>query len=144
MFQYCVSFYSSLFHIFDVCMVAGRIGVIGGCFEYTGAPYYAAITALRMVRLFLSFHSFTLPISFPPKRTGQGADLSHIFCEETAATPIKSYSPDLIVHPFINLNPPTEKTDQFSMYVCLFAEGDEVGIGKYCRCWLCMWGKSRK
>lgn len=25
----------------------GKIGVIGGCFEYTGAPYYAAITSLK-------------------------------------------------------------------------------------------------
>ena len=28
----------------------GRVGVIGGCEEYTGAPYFAAITALRTVR----------------------------------------------------------------------------------------------
>ena len=27
-----------------------------------------------------------------------GADLSHIFCDEQAAVPIKSYSPELIVH----------------------------------------------
>ena len=25
----------------------GKIGVIGGSFEYTGAPYYAAITILK-------------------------------------------------------------------------------------------------
>lgn len=27
----------------------GRLGVIGGCKEYTGAPYFAAITILKMV-----------------------------------------------------------------------------------------------
>ncbi|XP_012590307.1 PREDICTED: ATP-dependent (S)-NAD(P)H-hydrate dehydratase [Condylura cristata] len=27
----------------------GRIGVVGGCREYTGAPYFAAISALRVV-----------------------------------------------------------------------------------------------
>jgi len=54
---------------------AGKIGVVGGCFEYTGAPFYAAISALKL-----------------------GADLSHIFCDVDAATPIKSYSPELIVH----------------------------------------------
>ncbi|EDV98895.1 ATP-dependent (S)-NAD(P)H-hydrate dehydratase [Drosophila grimshawi] len=57
----------------------GRIGVIGGSLEYTGAPYFAAITAMKV-----------------------GADLSHIFCHADAATVIKSYSPDLIVHPVLN------------------------------------------
>jgi ATP-dependent NAD(P)H-hydrate dehydratase len=27
---------------------AGRIGIIGGSFEYTGAPYYAGIAALKV------------------------------------------------------------------------------------------------
>ena len=54
---------------------AGTIGVVGGCAEYTGAPFYAAIAALKV-----------------------GADLSHIFCDEQAAGPIKSYSPEIIVH----------------------------------------------
>lgn len=30
-----------------------------------------------------------------------GADLSHVFCTEGAATVIKSYSPELIVHPYL-------------------------------------------
>ncbi|MBA0737923.1 hypothetical protein Gogos_011340 [Gossypium gossypioides] len=57
---------------------AGKIAVIGGCREYTGAPYFAAISALKI-----------------------GADLSHVFCTEGAATVIKSYSPELIVHPIL-------------------------------------------
>ncbi|XP_074562556.1 ATP-dependent (S)-NAD(P)H-hydrate dehydratase [Curcuma longa] len=57
---------------------AGKIAVIGGCREYTGAPYFAAISALKI-----------------------GADLSHIFCTKDAATVIKSYSPELIVHPVL-------------------------------------------
>ena len=48
----------------------GVIGVIGGSYEYTGAPYYAAISALKM-----------------------GADMVHIFCSKSAAGPIKTYSP---------------------------------------------------
>ena len=55
---------------------AGRIGVVGGCLEYTGAPWFAGVAALRV-----------------------GADLSHVFCTTDAATAIKSYSPELIVHP---------------------------------------------
>lgn len=33
--------------------------------------------------------------------TLQGADLCHLFCTEEAAIPIKSYSPELIVHPLL-------------------------------------------
>uniref|UniRef100_A0A2C9M3E4 ATP-dependent (S)-NAD(P)H-hydrate dehydratase n=2 Tax=Biomphalaria glabrata TaxID=6526 RepID=A0A2C9M3E4_BIOGL len=58
---------------------AGRVAVLGGCQEYTGAPYFAAITALKV-----------------------GADLSHVFCTSSAATVIKSYSPELIVHPVLD------------------------------------------
>lgn len=58
---------------------AGRIGVFGGSLEYTGAPYFAAISALRV-----------------------GADLVHVFCSKEAGPVIKSYSPELIVHPLLD------------------------------------------
>ena len=54
----------------------GRIGVLGGSYEYTGAPYYAAQSALQA-----------------------GADLAYVFCADGAAPAIKSYSPELIVLP---------------------------------------------
>ena len=57
---------------------AGKIAVVGGCAEYTGAPYFAAISALRV-----------------------GADLAHVFCATAAAPVIKAYSPELIVHPYL-------------------------------------------
>ncbi|KAG5560099.1 hypothetical protein RHGRI_003404 [Rhododendron griersonianum] len=57
---------------------AGKIAVIGGCREYTGAPYFSAISALKI-----------------------GADLSHVFCTKDAAPIIKGYSPELIVHPVL-------------------------------------------
>lgn len=57
----------------------GKVGVIGGSKDYTGAPYYAGVSSLKA-----------------------GADISHIFCSEEAATPIKSYSPEFIVHPCLN------------------------------------------
>ena len=53
--------------------------MIGGSFEYTGAPYYSAYASLK-----------------------SGADLSHVFCTKGAAIPIKSFSPELIVHPYIS------------------------------------------
>ncbi|EJD36883.1 YjeF domain-containing protein [Auricularia subglabra TFB-10046 SS5] len=55
---------------------AGRVAVVGGAEEYSGAPFFAAISALRV-----------------------GADLSHVLCSPVAAGSIKAYSPDLIVHP---------------------------------------------
>jgi ATP-dependent NAD(P)H-hydrate dehydratase len=54
----------------------GIIGVIGGSLEYTGAPYYGAISSLYA-----------------------GSDLAHVFCHVDAVVPIKCYSPELIVHP---------------------------------------------
>ncbi|XP_071449843.1 ATP-dependent (S)-NAD(P)H-hydrate dehydratase [Hetaerina americana] len=54
---------------------SGRIGIVGGCDEYTGAPYYSSMTALRC-----------------------GADLVHIFCTPSAAPVLKSYGPEAIVH----------------------------------------------
>ncbi|KIM90397.1 hypothetical protein PILCRDRAFT_812134 [Piloderma croceum F 1598] len=57
---------------------SGRVGVLGGAQDYTGAPFFAAMSALRL-----------------------GADLSHVICSPTAAGAIKSYSPDLIVHPIL-------------------------------------------
>lgn len=57
---------------------AGKVAIVGGCREYTGAPYFAAISALKI-----------------------GADLSHVFCTKDAAPVIKSYSPELIVHPVL-------------------------------------------
>jgi ATP-dependent NAD(P)H-hydrate dehydratase len=48
----------------------GRVAVVGGSFEFTGAPYYSAISALKV-----------------------GGDLSHIFCSKFSSPAIKSYSP---------------------------------------------------
>jgi ATP-dependent NAD(P)H-hydrate dehydratase len=53
----------------------GRILVVGGCEQYTGAPWYAGMAALK-----------------------GGADLVTIVCTPDAALPIKSYSPALMVH----------------------------------------------
>ncbi|XP_050352672.1 ATP-dependent (S)-NAD(P)H-hydrate dehydratase-like [Nymphalis io] len=60
---------------------AGKIAIVGGSIEYTGAPYFAAISALKV-----------------------GADLVFVITTETAATVIKSYSPDLIVIPHLSKN----------------------------------------
>ena len=57
---------------------------------YTGAPYFAAISALRA-----------------------GADLVHVMCEREAGQVIKSYSPELIVHPILDTEYALEEIDQW-------------------------------
>ena len=64
----------------------GRIGVLGGSYEYTGAPYYAAQSALQA-----------------------GADLAYVFCADGAAPAIKSYSPELIVLPCLLYTSPSPR-----------------------------------
>ncbi|XP_065316929.1 ATP-dependent (S)-NAD(P)H-hydrate dehydratase-like isoform X2 [Gordionus sp. m RMFG-2023] len=58
----------------------GKICVIGGSIDYTGAPYFASISALKM-----------------------GADLAHVICPPEAAPIIKTYSPELMVHPILDI-----------------------------------------
>ncbi|CDZ97341.1 Predicted sugar kinase [Phaffia rhodozyma] len=66
---------------------AGRIGVVGGSQDYTGAPFFSSMSSMRI-----------------------GADLAHVICEPKAGSVIKTYSPDLIVHTVLDpANPPTEE-----------------------------------
>uniref|UniRef100_A0A7N0U6N8 ATP-dependent (S)-NAD(P)H-hydrate dehydratase n=1 Tax=Kalanchoe fedtschenkoi TaxID=63787 RepID=A0A7N0U6N8_KALFE len=81
---------------------AGKIAVVGGCREYTGAPYFSAISALKI-----------------------GADLSHVFCTEDAAPVIKSYSPELIVHPVLQESYSVREEDKESISRKVLAEVDK-------------------
>ena len=60
----------------------GKVAVVGGSRTYTGAPYFAAISALRT-----------------------GSDLSFVYCPEDAAIPIKAYSPEIIVNSIYSKTP---------------------------------------
>lgn len=53
---------------------SGRVSILGGSAKYTGAPYYAAMSALRA-----------------------GSDLAYVQCALEASHPIKCYSPELMV-----------------------------------------------
>ena len=53
----------------------GKVATFGGSATYTGAPYFCAMAALR-----------------------SGAELSHIYTVKDAVIPIKSYSPEVMVH----------------------------------------------
>uniref|UniRef100_A0AC34FFR4 ATP-dependent (S)-NAD(P)H-hydrate dehydratase n=1 Tax=Panagrolaimus sp. ES5 TaxID=591445 RepID=A0AC34FFR4_9BILA len=69
---------------------SGRLATIGGSAEYTGAPYYAAYAPLRI-----------------------GADLSYLYTHPDAAVVLKSYSPDLIVHPGLEWDIIKKRMDYF-------------------------------
>ncbi|KAF2806900.1 YjeF domain-containing protein [Mytilinidion resinicola] len=56
----------------------GRVAVIGGSEDYTGAPYFSAMASAKL-----------------------GCDMSHVICEPGAGAVIKSYSPNLMVHPYM-------------------------------------------
>jgi hydroxyethylthiazole kinase-like uncharacterized protein yjeF len=56
----------------------GRLGIVGGCAQYHGAPYYAGMSSLRA-----------------------GADLVSVFCTPSAAVAIKSLTPELMVNPLL-------------------------------------------
>ncbi|EFR02058.1 YjeF domain-containing protein [Nannizzia gypsea CBS 118893] len=56
----------------------GRVCVIGGSSDYTGAPYFSAMASAKL-----------------------GCDMSHVICEPSAAPVIKTYSPNLMVHPIL-------------------------------------------
>lgn len=58
----------------------GRVCIIGGCEDYTGAPYFSAHATALM-----------------------GCDMTHVICERDAAPVIKSYSPNLMVHPYLRM-----------------------------------------
>lgn len=56
----------------------GRVAVVGGCEDYTGAPFFSANASALL-----------------------GADMSHVLCDAAAAPIIKSYSPNIMVHPYL-------------------------------------------
>ncbi|KAL2212297.1 Ribokinase-like protein [Sarocladium strictum] len=60
----------------------GRVAVIGGSKDYTGAPYFSAMASARL-----------------------GCDMSHIICTPEAGAVIKTYSPNLMVHPLMRQTP---------------------------------------
>eukprot|EP00735_Rhodelphis_limneticus_P015347 TRINITY_DN9577_c0_g1::TRINITY_DN9577_c0_g1_i1::g.12259::m.12259 TRINITY_DN9577_c0_g1::TRINITY_DN9577_c0_g1_i1::g.12259 ORF type:complete len:331 (-),score=10.39,sp/Q8IW45/NNRD_HUMAN/42.37/1e-85,Carb_kinase/PF01256.12/6.4e-45 TRINITY_DN9577_c0_g1_i1:15-1007(-) len=66
----------------------GRVGIFGGSKEYTGAPYFSAISSLKL-----------------------GADLSFVMCADEAAYPLKSYSPELMVYPVYDRSLLTSKAN---------------------------------
>ncbi|VEU19721.1 DEKNAAC100747 [Brettanomyces naardenensis] len=76
----------------------GRIAIIGGCEDYTGAPFFSAHAAATL-----------------------GCDLTHVVCEISAAPVIKGYSPDLMVHPYLR------GTDFLNEYKLRRRGGVEVG-----------------
>ncbi|KAK8812236.1 hypothetical protein WA158_007470 [Blastocystis sp. Blastoise] len=91
----------------------GKIAIIGGSFEYTGAPYYAALSTLNA-----------------------GGDLAFIICASEAAIPIKSYNPEVIVYPYLrSMNENQSNIEESTVSQCvrkisdLFNRFDAIVIG---------------
>ncbi|CCE63331.1 hypothetical protein TPHA_0E02390 [Tetrapisispora phaffii CBS 4417] len=84
---------------------SSKICVIGGSEDYTGAPYFSANAASLM-----------------------GCDLTHIICEENAATVIKSYNPNLMVHPYL-VTSRDNATSNFEKIKTLLARMYTIVIG---------------
>ncbi|KAI0600363.1 Ribokinase-like protein, partial [Biscogniauxia sp. FL1348] len=70
----------------------GRVAVIGGSEDYTGAPYFSAMASARL-----------------------GCDMSHVICTPAAAAVIKTYSPNLMVHPLMRQSPPPHSHTSLSL-----------------------------
>lgn len=85
----------------------GRVAVIGGCQEYTGAPYFAAISAMKV-----------------------GADLGFVICAREAAPVIKSYSPELIVHPILDDSDAVDKISELLSRMHSIVIGPGLGRDK--------------
>ncbi|WYZ42584.1 hypothetical protein EsH8_VI_000283 [Colletotrichum jinshuiense] len=66
----------------------GRVAVLGGSVDYTGAPYFSAMASARL-----------------------GCDMSHVICTPGAASVIKTYSPNLMVHPLMRQSPEASPSD---------------------------------
>ncbi|KAL1383807.1 Ribokinase-like protein [Phyllosticta capitalensis] len=62
----------------------GRVAVIGGSEDYTGAPYFSAMASAKLGADMLA-----------------GPHQSHVICEPGAGAVIKTYSPNLMVHPYM-------------------------------------------
>ncbi|KRX66796.1 ATP-dependent (S)-NAD(P)H-hydrate dehydratase [Trichinella sp. T9] len=82
----------------------GRICVIGGSYQYTGAPYFAAISALKT-----------------------GADLSFVICAPEAGQAIKAYSPELIVFPVLTQDAFAEVQEEVLSRVDVIIIGPGIG-----------------
>ncbi len=83
----------------------GRIGILGGSADFTGAPFYAGTSKERGERRPSAPIPPTPPhLPPPPQQKGMsslkvGGDLCYVFTAEEAAGPIKGYSPELMVTP---------------------------------------------
>ncbi|PWZ01767.1 H-hydrate dehydratase [Testicularia cyperi] len=68
---------------------AGRIGIVGGSKDYTGAPFFASMSSMRF-----------------------GCDMSYTICSPDAGNIIKTYSPDLIVNRLLDDSKPLSEIEK--------------------------------
>lgn len=89
----------------------GRIAVVGGSSVYSGAPYFSAMTALKV-----------------------GCDMVHVFCPPEAARVVKTYSPELMVHPSYDHDTIVESEHRIDAYVLGPGIGRDERTGTVVEC----------
>ncbi|RPB24754.1 Ribokinase-like protein [Terfezia boudieri ATCC MYA-4762] len=83
----------------------GRVAVVGGCEDYTGAPYFSAHASALL-----------------------GCDMSHVICDPHASLVIKSYSPNLMVHPYMRSTSASSPSSSTSASLSDSEKGKEVDL----------------
>ena len=86
----------------------GRVAVIGGSEDYTGAPYFSAMASAKLGCDMVRASPFA---PHPSQLTGIQ---SHVICEPQAAQVIKTYSPNLMVHPLMRQSSHASTSDSAS------------------------------
>jgi ATP-dependent NAD(P)H-hydrate dehydratase len=84
----------------------GKVLVIGGSPQYSGAPYFAAISTMKA-----------------------GGDLAYVLCDQSAEASIKSYSPELIVFGYLNAVNELDKIQQVSSLILSRRLSVVIGCG---------------
>lgn len=95
---------------------AGRVGIVGGSRNYTGAPYFASMSCMRF-----------------------GADMSYTICDPEAGNALKAYSPDLIVNPLLGESRalPAVRKDLEALFERLHSIVVGPGLGRDCHMQKC-------
>jgi hypothetical protein len=65
---------------------SGRVGVLGGAMDYTGAPFFASMSSQRLVRLrcYLLFSTMLTPCSW----SGRGARACYLFAHRSGCNQV--------------------------------------------------------
>lgn len=79
----------------------GKVAVIGGSQDYTGAPYFSATASACLGCDMVSIEPTFFGVAAHGRQPNYLNWQSHVICTPEAGSVIKSYSPNLMVHPLM-------------------------------------------